>query len=77
MLWIHSILLFMLFMGQAGNQVSPQANPATQVDKIFETWNRTDSPGCALSVMKDGNIIYKHGYGMADLDHDVSSPDRP
>ena len=43
-----------------------------RVDKIFEKWNHTDSPGCALSVMKDGRIIYKHGYGMADLDHNVT-----
>jgi CubicO group peptidase (beta-lactamase class C family) len=47
-------------------------NLTAQVDKIFEKWNRTDSPGCALSVMKDGRIVYKHGYGMADLDHNVT-----
>jgi CubicO group peptidase (beta-lactamase class C family) len=28
-------------------------------------------PGCALSVIKDGQIVYKRGYGMADLDHDI------
>src|ERR1035438_3209018 len=41
------------------------------VDHIFEKWDKPASPGCALSVMKDGHIIYKRGYGMADLDHDV------
>jgi CubicO group peptidase (beta-lactamase class C family) len=51
---------------------APQADAAARVDKIFEKWNRTDSPGCALSVMRDGRIIYSHGYGMADLDHDVT-----
>jgi len=71
MLWIHSILLFMLFTGQAGNQVQSQASTNVQIDKLFETWNKTTLPGCALSVMKDGRIIYKRGYGMADLDHDV------
>src|SRR5277367_6245231 len=44
---------------------------AKQVDKIFEKWDRPDSPGCALGVYKDGKIIYKHGYGMADLNDDV------
>src|ERR1700689_2387207 len=42
-----------------------------QVDKIFAKWDSTTSPGCALSVIKDGHIVYKHGYGMADLDHDI------
>ena len=49
----------------------PQDVVTARVDKLFEKWNRTDSPGCALSVMKDGHIVYEHGYGMADLDHDV------
>jgi CubicO group peptidase (beta-lactamase class C family) len=42
-----------------------------QVDKIFSKWDSTISPGCALSVMQDGQIVYKRGYGMADLDHDI------
>jgi CubicO group peptidase (beta-lactamase class C family) len=42
-----------------------------QVDQVFAKWDSTTSPGCALSVIKDGQIIYKRGYGMADLDHDV------
>jgi CubicO group peptidase (beta-lactamase class C family) len=42
-----------------------------QVDKVFAMWDSTVSPGCALSVIKDGHIIYKRGYGMADLDHDI------
>ena len=25
-----------------------------QIDQIFEQWNRTDSPGMAIAVTKDG-----------------------
>jgi CubicO group peptidase (beta-lactamase class C family) len=42
-----------------------------QVDKIFEKWDKPASPGCALGVYKDGKIIYKRGYGMANLNDDV------
>src|SRR5829696_6220313 len=42
-----------------------------QVDKIFAGWNKPDSPGCALAIVKDGRIIYKRGYGMANLEHDI------
>src|ERR1700722_10891777 len=42
-----------------------------QTDKVFAKWDSTVTPGCALSVIKDGQIVYKRGYGMADLDHDV------
>jgi CubicO group peptidase (beta-lactamase class C family) len=42
-----------------------------QTDKVFAKRDSTVSPGCALSVMQDSQMIYKRGYGMADLDHDV------
>jgi CubicO group peptidase (beta-lactamase class C family) len=42
-----------------------------RVDKVFAKWDSTATPGCALSVIKDGQIIYKRGYGIADLDHDI------
>jgi CubicO group peptidase (beta-lactamase class C family) len=41
------------------------------VDKVFEKWDKSDSPGCALGVYRDGQVIYKHGYGMANLNDDV------
>lgn len=39
--------------------------------RLFEKWDKSDSPGCALGVYKDGQIIYKQGYGMADLENDI------
>lgn len=44
---------------------------AAKVDKVFEKWNKPESPGCAVGVYKDAKIIYKHGYGMANLNDDV------
>lgn len=41
------------------------------VDRVFAKWDSTASPGCALSVIRDGHIVYERGYGMADLDHDI------
>jgi CubicO group peptidase (beta-lactamase class C family) len=43
-----------------------------QVDKVFAQWDKPTTPGCALAVIKDGSIVYKRGYGMADLDHDIA-----
>jgi CubicO group peptidase (beta-lactamase class C family) len=42
-----------------------------QIDKIFKTWDKPDSPGCALGVIKDGQFIYKRGYGMANLEYNI------
>jgi CubicO group peptidase (beta-lactamase class C family) len=66
--------------------VLPASSPAqsggngvsAQVDKIFALIDRPETPGCALAVIKDSQIIYKRGYGMADLDHEVPiKPDTP
>ena len=42
-----------------------------KVDQMFTEWNRSDSPGAALAVIRDGEIIYKRGYGMANLEYDI------
>lgn len=42
-----------------------------RVDALFTQWDTTESPGCVLAVIKDGEFIYKRGYGMADLERGV------
>ena len=74
-----TVLLSIVAVVSAVAQDTPKPGPDAvsraledQTDKVFAKWDSTVTPGCALSVMKDGHIIYKRGYGMADLDHDVS-----
>ena len=55
----------------AAVEAAAAQSPSAQVDEVFQKMDSTHSPGCALSVMKDGRIVYERGYGMADLDHDV------
>jgi len=45
-----------------------EGSPGDQVDMIFKEFNKSDSPGCAVAVIKDGRIVHKNGYGMADLE---------
>jgi len=44
---------------------------SVEVDKLFSGWNKPGSPGFSLAVIQNGEIIYKHGYGIANLDHDI------
>src|SRR6202162_4862127 len=39
-----------------------------RVDRIFAAYNKAGSPGCALGVIRDGNFIYRKGYGAASLE---------
>ena len=43
-----------------------------RVDRVFAAYDRTDSPGCALGVYRDGRIAYARGYGMANLELGVA-----
>lgn len=42
-----------------------------KVDALFAEWDRPDSPGAAVAVIRDGQLVYARGYGMADLEHGV------
>ena len=42
-----------------------------RVDKLFAQWNKADSPGCVVAVIKDGRIVYERGYGMANLEYNI------
>lgn len=42
-----------------------------KVDRLFETWDKPSSPGCALGIIQDGTLIYARGYGMANLEHNI------
>ncbi|MBT8221333.1 MAG: beta-lactamase family protein [Bacteroidia bacterium] len=44
---------------------------ASEIDIIFQEWDKPTSPGLALGVFHDGKIVFSKGYGSADLEHDV------
>ncbi|HKW56628.1 MAG TPA: serine hydrolase domain-containing protein [Candidatus Acidoferrum sp.] len=46
-----------------------------KVDEVFAAYSKPGSPGCALGVIRDGNFVYKRGYGEASLELGV--PIRP
>ena len=46
--------------------------PLEKVDRVFTKYTDFGSPGCAVAVIKDGQIICKQGYGLANLEHQVS-----
>ena len=75
---IHPIFLVLLLL--LSNTAAFTEGPAdaknkdprkSKVDALFKQWDSTASPGCALAVIQDGQIVYKRGYGMADLEHGI------
>ena len=48
-----------------------QNDTARRIDGLFERWDKPDSPGASLSVVRNGEIVYQKGYGSANLEYDV------
>jgi CubicO group peptidase (beta-lactamase class C family) len=54
----------------AGGQ---QLDAATRsaIDSIFAAHDGTAGPGCAVGVVRGGDLVYSRGYGMGNLDHGI------
>jgi CubicO group peptidase (beta-lactamase class C family) len=63
-------LLFFTFIS-CSNPPEAESFLNPEIDALFSEWNSQGSPGCALAVIQNGEIIYKKGYGMADLEHNI------
>lgn len=64
------LLLFMLSSTLLPARERPDSL-SMKMDGIFKKYNNTTGPGCAVAVIADGNIIFKKGYGMANLEYDI------
>lgn len=67
------LLTYFLFPNLATSQsLEPTSQ---QIDALFSRWDNSDSPGAAIAIIKDGKVLYKKGYGMANLEH--GTPNTP
>ncbi len=66
------LLLFVFLGGCQGAFVQSFAGEVEDsIDELLKRFDRRDAPGVAVGVVKDGEILYAKGWGMADLEHDV------
>jgi CubicO group peptidase (beta-lactamase class C family) len=51
---------------------SVAADPyADRVDALFAPWTEPGSPGAAVGVVRDGELVLARGYGLANLEYDI------
>ena len=44
---------------------------ALQMDAIFKKYDLPNRPGCAVAVIRNDSVVFKKGYGMANLEYDI------
>jgi CubicO group peptidase (beta-lactamase class C family) len=76
------ITAFLLLVGLTATDILGQPNmtaktrpsddeSAKKVDAFLSQWDKNDMPGGAVGVVMDGKLVYKRGFGMANLEYDV------
>lgn len=59
-----SILLFFVDSACSNNN-----SLEIKIDQLFKELNNVSSPGAAIAVKKDGEMVYKKSFGMADIEN--------
>ncbi len=53
-------------------RIQPAATTAAgKLDELFLPWDRPTTPGAAVVVVKDGAVVYRGGFGSANLEHGI------
>jgi CubicO group peptidase (beta-lactamase class C family) len=68
-----AVLLFAPNVARAQATTDLSSEQKTKIDAIFANYDKPGSPGCALGLIKDGQLIYARGYGMANLEHGIAN----
>jgi CubicO group peptidase (beta-lactamase class C family) len=63
--WFLTAVAFISFASHAtGQQTNEQ-----RVDALFAEQSKGETPGAAVIVVRDGQVLFRKGYGYADLEH--------
>lgn len=50
---------------------SRETNPKKLVDQMMTPFSADDVPGAAISILKEGKVVFAKGFGMANLAYDI------
>ena len=66
-------LILLLLAGCQKQQTASRVSQdtITQIDSLFVEYDQLTSPGYAIGIAKDGKMLYKSGYGAANLDYNI------
>jgi CubicO group peptidase (beta-lactamase class C family) len=72
-MWRSGALVMLTVVGSAAAAAAqdPDGARARRVDSLFASYDSAPSPGLAVAVVRDGKVVLRRGYGLADLEHGV------
>ena len=67
---MKKLLFFLLFSPDLFAQSKPDSLEF-KVDALFNKYYNTHTPGCAVGIVRNAKVIFRKGYGMANLEYDI------
>lgn len=64
------LIIFLSIFGSVSPGQTVDNSIDKQIDQLFSKYNSTTS-GVAVAIVKDGKVVFKKGYGMANLEYGV------
>jgi CubicO group peptidase (beta-lactamase class C family) len=77
MLYSRSIIaLSAILLAATGSGTQPLKDKAAMMDALLRDYDRADVPGASVIVIREGKVLFKKGYGSANLEEKVpAAPD--
>src|SRR5436190_19214752 len=69
------VLIALPTIASAQNRLASTDSVVRAIDKVFDSYRDTEGPGCAVGVSRNADVLYEHGYGMANLE--TGTPIKP
>lgn len=67
----HLKVLIVIVLGIFNTYAQEPIPQEVKIDALFSKWNKKNTPGGSIGVIKDGRLIFSKGYGMANLDYNI------
>ncbi len=68
-----SLICFSLFIISCAPEQKQEYDTSLtkKVDEIFARYNNSTGPGVAVGILQNGQVIFKKGYGLANMEYDI------
>ena len=68
---IITLIVASFLISISENAQSTTVSIKEKIDNLFKEFDKQNSPGVAIVIVKNGKIFYKHEYGIANLEYSI------
>jgi CubicO group peptidase (beta-lactamase class C family) len=65
---LPAVVVCLVLAASSAPAQQPMDSVSRAVDRVFDAFRNTDSPGCAVGVSRNGSVVLARAYGMANLE---------